>query len=290
MRWEARALKQRDSEQIAADVACVRILIANICLIGTPGGAASGEWILVDTGMPVLQGWVRAAAARRFGWESRPGAIILTHGHFDHVGAVKELAEEWGVPVYAHKREVPFLTGERSYPPADPTVGGGLMARLSPLYPRRPIDLGDQVRPLPADGSVPGLPDWRWIPTPGHTPGHVSLFRERDRVLIAGDAFTTVKQESFWAVLTQRQEIHGPPAYFTPDWLEAKRSVERLAALEPAVAATGHGIPMQGERLDRELRSLALEFDRRAVPAQGRYVRRAVVGTTEVDEDRIRVP
>ncbi len=278
-------LKRADRERVAPDVACVRILIANICLVGLPG-AKSGEWVLVDTGTPMCEGWVRSAAARYFGWESRPAAILLTHGHFDHVGAVADLADEWGVPIYAHEKELPFLTGKESYPPADPAVGGGLMALLSPLYPRRPIDLADRVQALPADGTVPGLPDWRWLHTSGHTPGHVSFFRERDRVLIAGDAITTVKQESFWAVLTQRQALHGPPSYFTPDWVEAKRSVERLAALNPAVAATGHGIPMQGERLARELSALAREFDRRAVPTRGRNIKRAVVEQPERETEK----
>lgn len=281
----------RVREQVAADVACVRILIANICLVGRPG-ARSGEWVLVDTGSPGLGGWVRRAIAERFGRESRPAAIILTHGHFDHVGAVKQLADKWEVPVYAHEQEIPFLTGQADYPPPDPSVGGGLMARLSPLYPRKGIDLGRRVQPLPPDGAVPALPDWRWLHTPGHTAGHISLFRESDRALIAGDAFTTVQQESLLAVLTQYQAVHGPPAYFTPDWEAARRSVERLAALHPSVAATGHGLPMRGERLGRELSNLAREFQRLGMPEQGRYVRRPVPGTdwrepVEADEDRI---
>ena len=59
----------------------------------------------------------------------------------------------------------------------------------------------------------------------------LSFFREADRTLIAGDAFVTTKQESAVAALTQRPEMHGPPTYFTPDWENARRSVERLAAL-----------------------------------------------------------
>lgn len=100
------------------------------------------------------------------------------------------------------------------------------------------------------------MPGWHWIHTPGHTPGHVSLFREDDRCLIAGDAFVTVKQESLYAVATQEQEIHGPPAHFTPDWAAARQSVERLARLPPAIAATGHGTPMRGlEMRGRGVRS-----------------------------------
>jgi glyoxylase-like metal-dependent hydrolase (beta-lactamase superfamily II) len=146
------------------------------------------------------------------------------------------------------------------------------MAALSRFFPRGPIDLGDRVQPLPENGSVPGMPGWRWIHTPGHSPGHVSLFRDEDRTLIAGDAFVTTKQESATAVLTQRPEIHGPPAYFTPDWESARRSVQTLAALEPRRAATGHGPPLEGEQMLGGLRELARNFDSLARPAQGRYV------------------
>jgi hypothetical protein len=67
--------------------------------------------------------------------------------------------------------------------------------------------------------------------------------------------------------------VHGPPAYFTPDWASARRSVERLAALRPAMAATGHGPPMGGQELNDGLEKLVREFERIAVPERGRYVR-----------------
>ncbi len=148
------------------------------------------------------------------------------------------------------------------------------MSTLSWLYPKGPIDLGDRVRPLPGDGSVPGLPDWRWIFTPGHTAGHVSLFRDADRTLIAGDAFVTTKQESAMAVITQRRAIHGPPKYFTPDWQAAATSVATLAGLDPEVAATGHGEPLRGASMRAAVHDLARDFRRRAIPRHGRYVGR----------------
>jgi glyoxylase-like metal-dependent hydrolase (beta-lactamase superfamily II) len=181
--------------------------------------------------------------------------------------------------VYAHELELPYVTGRSAYPPPDPTVGGGLMARTSPLFPPGPFDVGDRARALPGSagggdtGEVPGAPDWRWHFTPGHTPGHVALFRARDKALVAGDAFVTTKQESAAAVYTQRVEVHGPPMYYTPDWDAARASVERLAALDPLVAVTGHGQPLRGDALAEGLRALARDFDRVARPAQGRYVR-----------------
>lgn len=257
---------------VAPDVACLPLSIVNVYFVGETD-AGDRSWVLVDAGLRISEHAITHAAAERFGHASRPAAIVLTHGHFDHVGSVRQLASQWDSPVFAHELELPYLTGRASYPPPDPTVGGGLMSLLSPLYPRGPIDLGDRVHPLPADGSVPGMPGWRWIHTPGHSPGHVSFYRDEDRTLIAGDAFVTVRQESAWAVLTQRQEVWCPPAYYTLDWQAARRSVEELAQLHPSAAGTGHGLPMFGERLRSGLEALALYFDRVAVPTQGRYVR-----------------
>lgn len=79
------------------------------------------------------------------------------------------------MPVYAHELEIPYLTGQKSYPDTDPTVEGGLVARISPYFPNEPINLGQHVKPLPNDGSVPILKEWQWIHTPGHSPGHVSF-------------------------------------------------------------------------------------------------------------------
>lgn len=256
--------------EVAAEVVCLAQPIVNLYLIGAPGAGDRG-WVLVDAGLPGTAGRIARAAEERFGAGVRPAAIVLTHGHFDHVGALQELAERWDVPVYAHQLELPYLTGRSAYPPPDPTVGGGAMARLSPLYPRGPIDLGARARALPADGGVPGLTGWRAIHTPGHSPGHVALFRDADRLLLAGDAFVTTKQESAIAALTKPREIHGPPAYFTHDWGAARRSVEALAALQPEIVATGHGRPMRGAAMREALGALAHDFDRVAVPRGGRY-------------------
>ncbi len=118
---------------------------------------------------------------------------------------------------------------------------------------------------------MPGLPDWQWLRTPGHTPGHVSLYREGDGTLIAGDAVVTTKQESLLNVIAQRETVWRPPAYFTPDWSAARRSVQTIAALNPEVLATGHGRVLRGESMRRALRNLANRFDE-AMPSSGRYV------------------
>ena len=254
-------------DEVTGDLTRLRFLFVNLYLWGTPD-----SWVLIDAGLQGSADTIVATAEERFGAGNAPQAIVLTHGHFDHVGAFPELFERWDVPVYVHPAELPHLTGRDDYPPPDPTVGGGAMALLSLTYPKGAIDLGERVRPLPADGTVPEMPGWRWVHAPGHTAGQVALFREEDRCLLPADAFVTVKQESLYAVATQEQEVHGPPAYFTPDWPSARRSVEALAALRPAIAATGHGTPMRGDALTRGLEALVAGWDEIALPDRGRYV------------------
>jgi glyoxylase-like metal-dependent hydrolase (beta-lactamase superfamily II) len=259
------------TRELAPDLAYRQVAIVNVVFFGS-AGCGDGAWVLVDAGIPGSASDLRAAARARFGGSGRPRAIVLTHGHFDHVGALQTLSRDWDVPVYAHREEHPFLNGTRSYPPADPSVGGGLMALLSPLFPTSPVDVSERLRALPGDGSVPGMPGWRWLHTPGHAPGHISMWRDADRMLIAGDAFVTTKQESVYSAVTQKPEMHGPPMYFTPDWSSARQSVQALAALAPETVVTGHGQAMQGPEMRAALNELARRFDEVAVPAHGRYV------------------
>lgn len=135
---------QSGDHVLPADVRRVALSIVNAYLVGPPDAGDRG-WALVDAGLGTSGGAIRAAAAARFGPLARPAAIYLTHGHFDHVGAVKGLATQWDAPVYAHRLELPYLSGRSAYPPPDPTVGGG-MAAMSWAFPRGPIDLGDRCR------------------------------------------------------------------------------------------------------------------------------------------------
>lgn len=264
------ATEEKDYFEVAPGVWGMKIVFVNIFMIATGNGK---EWVLVDGGLRGFSSNIEKMATDLFGENNPPVAIILTHGHFDHIGTIKKLLEKWNVPVYAHALELPYLTDLSAYPPPDPTVGGGIMSTLAALYPKNPIDLGLHIHILPENGSVPFLPEWLSIFTPGQAPGHISLWRQRDKLIIAGDAFVTTKQESAFSVATQKKEISGPPKYFTPDWVAAAASVKKLRDLHPAIAATGHGKPMYGKELTDGLEYLVNHFDEIALPNQGRYLK-----------------
>lgn len=253
-------------KEVAPGVTYMTAAIVNLHTIDLD----DGRFVLVDTGVRGTAPAILRAIEQRYGPGAKPEYIVLTHGHFDHAGSVEELANKWDVRVYAHRMELPFLTGRSSYPPMDPTVGG-LMGQLSRFFPRTPYDLGDRIMPLRETLGFPEVPGWRVLHTPGHTPGHVSLFRESDRVLIAGDAVSTVDQASAWALIQQPADFAPPPQYATTDWEAAEGSILALAELRPNVVVAGHGKPIMTNTAERLLR-FAQNFRR---PRKGRYVRQA---------------
>lgn len=243
--------------------------IVNVLFIGDP---KEESFVIVDTGMYGRSDKIIEAAQERFGSDARPKAIILTHGHFDHVGTVIELVERWDVPVYAEEKEMPYLTGKKGYPEPDYQAEGGLILKTSKFFPTDPIELDDRIQMLPEDGTVPFLPEFRWLSVPGHTEGQIALFRERDRFLIAADAFVTTRQENLYDVLTQKEIVSGPPRYLTPDWTSAKESVIKLKNLRPEHAVTGHGHPMSGQELTDGLKKLIDHWEEEALPSHGKFV------------------
>lgn len=251
-------------QEIAPQVWYVGLSVANVYLLGTPE-----SWVIVDTNVQTQGAAIRAAAESVFGTGAKPAALILTHAHFDHYGAAKELLTHYAdVPVYAHRLDAPYLTGRDKTAPGDPAVGGFFAFAYRAFPKRQGVDLSPWFRTLPENELVPGLMGWRWFHTPGHTPGHVSLWRESDRVLIAGDAVITVNLDSLANVVSKEPVVSRPPTPATPDWTSAERSVQLLAGLHPRVLATGHGLPMFGDAASEGLETLTAHFRR---PAHGRY-------------------
>jgi glyoxylase-like metal-dependent hydrolase (beta-lactamase superfamily II) len=103
-------------DSIAPDIVGLRVLFVNLFTVSRQSG-----WTLVDTALYGSAGRTQRWAREHFG-DTPPDAIILAHAHFDHVGALDSLLGEWNVPVYAHRDELPYATGERAYPPPDPST------------------------------------------------------------------------------------------------------------------------------------------------------------------------
>ena len=105
-------------DRVTHDITRLRHLFVNVYFVHSEGG-----WVLVDGALSKAADDIREAAESQFGEGTSPEAILLTHGHFDHVGALDNLLGLWDVPIYAHQNELPHLTGQRDYPPPDPLVG-----------------------------------------------------------------------------------------------------------------------------------------------------------------------
>lgn len=228
-----------------------------------------GEWVLLDAGLPGSEKAIIAAADQLFYPGSHPEAILLTHGHLDHVGAAPALAAHWQVPVLAHPLELPYLTGQARYPAPDPTVGGSL-AFASRFFPRNLPNMSAIVQALPlTEAEPPYLPGWRWLHVPGHAPGQLAFFREADKTLLGGDAFATCNHDSLASVLLDKPHISRAGTPFNYDWPASRQSVQTLADLAPAAIGCGHGPVITGPEAAAGLRQLA---DNYPVPGHGRYV------------------
>src|SRR3954452_8917749 len=107
--------QDHDLQEIAPDLAYKRLTLVNVVYVGLPQARDRG-WVLIDAGISGSAGAIQRGAKDRFGDKSRPAAIVLTHGHFDHVGALKKLAEEWDTEIFAHRLEEPYLNGRAAYP------------------------------------------------------------------------------------------------------------------------------------------------------------------------------
>lgn len=154
---------------------------------------------------------------------------VLTHVHPDHQGATHAICETFNIPLWCSEREVDAMeTGD--YREQIPT---NVITRLQHQFwtgAPHPVEKGLREGDLVEDFTV--------IETPGHSPGHLAFWRERDRVLIAGDVARNID------FLTLRTELGEPPAMFTMNAAQNRASLMKLADLKPRVVLFGHGEPM----------------------------------------------
>lgn len=226
----------------------------------------TGGWMLVDGGLPSEKAWhILDAAVRSICAWSDLKVHVLTHMHLDHIGLAARVMDASSVPL-----AMGALDAERAMvAAAEPEVEKSrrsAMLRMNGV----PLDLVDTIArtagvgprdaglPEPEywltgdSGVLPGTSEWRAIPTPGHTAGHISLFRERDAVLLSGDAVIPRISPTI-GVTPQSPDPVG-------DYLV---SLQRLDALQPRLILGGHGEPLSGPTRIGELRDELLRESER---------------------------
>ena len=158
-------------------------------------------------------------------------AHALTHAHPDHQGASHAICETLGIPLWCGQGDVPAME-----------VPGSVIARNAPRILRSFQERFWVGPPHPVARALTGgdeVAGFSVLETPGHTRGHVSFWRESDRVLIVGDVLTNMN------LMTTVPGLHEPPAFATPDPARNRASARRLAELRPALACFGHGPPLR---------------------------------------------
>lgn len=177
--------------------------------------------VLVDAGTSFQ---ARRLLARLRG---RPVAQhVLTHAHVDHAGGTRKVVDALGIEVRTGAQDLPALHAGRSEVRLPGVLHGlGMKATAYPPVPEATaLRIGETVGP----GFVV-------LSTPGHSAGHVSLWRERDGVLICGDVINSM------SLLTTKHGLREPPVVLTPDPARNRESIRMLADLGPRLVLVGHG-------------------------------------------------
>lgn len=200
---------------------------------------------LVDTGLPGQLDEIAAALAAAGTGVPDLRRIVLTHQDIDHVGSLPDLVEASGARVLASEVEVPYIDGSErprfdrpEFVAAFPQVTA-LLERLRQVRVDEPLADGARID---VAGGV------RAVATPGHTVGHMCLYLERSRTVIAGDALTA-----------EDGRLQGPSPTATADMATASRSVARLAELDVDAIVCYHG-GVVSEDASGQLRRVAAEL------------------------------
>jgi glyoxylase-like metal-dependent hydrolase (beta-lactamase superfamily II) len=201
----------------------------NVYLIEDEGGVT-----LFDAGARTMVRSVAAAGAKLGGIRR----VVLGHGHTDHRGTAPAL----GVPVYCHPDEVQDAEGSggfRYWPEGLaglPTPHRQIQRVLHRFaWDGGPVEIAGTVE---EGDEVAGF---RVVHLPGHAPGLIGLWRESDRVALTSDTFYTLEM---WG---RDCPPRVPFAVYNYDTEQARASIRKLAALEPAAAWPGHAKPLTGD-------------------------------------------
>lgn len=197
-------------------------------------------YALVDLGMPGSRGTIMELLTQTGIEPTKPHSIILTHQDLDHVGGLPEFKSE-GVDVYAHVDDQPYIDGLKPMIKLSEEFKKGLIASLpydlAPAFETTFSGKVKNVTRLLADGEkLPFGGGLTVIHTPGHTPGHISLYHESSKTLIAGDA-----------MVVANGKLQGPNPAVTPDLSTALASLRKFKAYPIDNVICYHGGLFQGD-------------------------------------------
>ncbi len=209
-----------------------------------------GGMVQFDAGSKGMTKKARAAAEQLGGLKK----VVLGHAHADHRGT----APYMGVPVHCHPDEVADAESDASIAPYM-DISQLPVAPVRWIYPtllRRWDGGAVKIAGTVAEGDE--VAGFRVIHFPGHAPGLIGLWRESDRVALVSDVVYFVDSARFKPLPPGEASVPHPA--WAWDHEQAKRSVRKLAALEPAVVGAGHAEPLRGENLRATLERAAEKY------------------------------
>jgi len=184
--------------------------------------------LLIDTGTPGKADNILTELSEINVKPSDVKAIVITHAHPDHAGSSAALVDKTHAGLYIHKYDLDILLGKVMLPKPR-YLAGKIFTFITKHFweyipPKQAIALDE-------DAVIPGFEDLKVIPTPGHTPGSISIFDAAASVVFCGDAIDN-----------RSGKITGPNKYFTVNMEQAWQSVAKIGALSFDTLCPGHGI------------------------------------------------
>ncbi len=219
----------------------------NVYFLEEEGGGV----VQFDAGTKAMTRKARAAGERLGGLKR----IVLGHAHADHRGTAPGL----DAPIFCHPDEVADAESDAAIAPyMDIAELPAALARVAYPFLLRRWD-GGAVKIAGTVSEGDEVAGFRVVHFPGHAPGLIGLWRERDRVALVSDVIYLIDSARMGKPLPPGEASVPHPAWAW-DHAKAKESVRKLAALEPAVVGAGHAEPLRGENLRETLERAAEKY------------------------------